>query len=292
MVALWRRWLQRWQAPSYIRRSPLVLINGLAEQAETWFFNVRAWRRDFDVFVPNLLNYEGPAIHRRIGEGSPIDIDYLVEQLRTYLTGYVQRPPYNFVANSMGGKVAVEYAVRYPEEVARLVLLCPSGLAEQEVLPIVEGVRRSDMQAVVDSVFYDARCVPAELGEYYKQKVKSRYWRTGLLRTVRGTMGHRVRHLLAHVVQPTLLVVGRDDRIVDPRQAVEAARLLPRGKLVVLPRCGHAPQIEAAPAVNRLVADFLRAPWSDHGAAKARNDHPAKEPMRTKRAAHALDSPA
>src|SRR5436305_1472456 len=78
MVALWRRWLQRWQAPSYVRRSPLVLINGLAEQAESWFFNVPAWRRDFDVFVPNLLNYEGPALHRRIGDGQPIDIDYLV----------------------------------------------------------------------------------------------------------------------------------------------------------------------------------------------------------------------
>ena len=45
-----------------------------------------------------------------------------------------------------------EFAVRYPSQVARLVLLCPSGLAEEESLPIIEGVRRSDMEAVVRSV--------------------------------------------------------------------------------------------------------------------------------------------
>jgi pimeloyl-ACP methyl ester carboxylesterase len=258
MVALWRRWLQRWQAPTYARRPPLVLVNGLAEQAETWFFNLAAWRRDFDVYVPNLISYEGETLHRRIRERQPIDIDYLVEQLRTYITQYVQAPPYNLVANSMGGKVAVEYAVRYPEDVARLVLLCPSGLAEQERLPIIEGVRRNDMQTVVDSVFYDASCVPPSLGQYYKAQNKKRLWRTGLLKTVRGTMDHRVRHLLPRVTQPTLIVVGREDRIVNAREAAEAARRLPRGKMVTLPRCGHAPQIEAAETINRLVTDFLR----------------------------------
>jgi pimeloyl-ACP methyl ester carboxylesterase len=260
MVALWRRWLERWQAPGYGRRPPLILLNGLAEQAETWFRNVGAWRGTFDVHLPNLVAYDGAALHRRIAADQPISVDFLVEQLRIYLDEYVQTPPYHLVANSMGGKVAVEFAVRYPEAVARLVLLCPSGLAQQESLPIVEGVRGRNMQAVVDSVFHDLRCVPPSLGDYYTQQVRNRRWRTGLLRTVRGTMDHRVRELLPEVRQPTLLVVGREDRIVDPQQAMAAARRLPRGKMVVLPRCGHAPQIEAAPAVNRLVIEFLTQP--------------------------------
>jgi len=268
MVALWRRWLQRWQAPSYARRAPLVLINGLAEQAETWFFNSAVWREHFDVYVPNLIVYESVALHRRIAEGMPINVDYLVEQLRVYLAEYVQTPPYHLVANSMGGKVAVEFAVRYPDQVDRLVLLCPSGLADQESLPIIEGVRRSDMDAVVRSVFYNPRCAPSSLADYYLLKTKNRRWRTGFLRTVRGTMEHRVRDLLPRLTQPTLLVVGREDHIVNPQQATEAARLLPRGKLVVLPGCGHAPQIEAAGTINRLVTEFLKA-----GLAKMPREH-------------------
>ncbi len=279
MVALWRRWLRRWHAPTYARRAPLVLVNGLAEQQESWFFNAPFWRRDFEVHTPNLVSYDGAALHRRIQQGLPISIDFLVEQLRRYLAEYVQTPPYNLVANSMGGKVAVEFAVRHPEQVERLVLLCPSGLAQQEILPVVEGVRRSDMQAVVDSVFFDPRCVPASLGEYYKKQVKNRRWRTGLLRTVRGTMDHRVRDLLPCVQQPTLLVVGQEDRIVDPQQAVEAAALLPRGRLVMLPRCGHAPQIEAADTVNRLVAAFVSETPTARPQAKVMTEEAALEPV-------------
>jgi pimeloyl-ACP methyl ester carboxylesterase len=260
MVALWRRWLQSWHTPSYQRRPPLVLINGLAEQAETWFLNVPAWRRDFDVHVPNLIAYEGAALHRRVADGLPISIEYLVEQLRVYLDEYVQTPPYHVVANSMGGKVAVEFAVRYPEQVSRLVLLCPSGLSEKERLPIIEGVRRSDMDAVVRSVFCNPWHAPAPLAQYFLRQTKNRRWRTGFLRTIRGTMEHRVRDLLPRLPQPTLLVVGKDDQIVNPLQAFEAGRMLPRGKLVVLPRCGHAPQIEMAGTINRMVKDFLTGP--------------------------------
>jgi pimeloyl-ACP methyl ester carboxylesterase len=236
----------------------LVLINGLAEQAESWFCNLAAWREHFEVYLPNLLAYEGAALHRRIDQGHAIDIDYLVQQLRIYLEEFVQTPPYHLVANSLGGKVAVEFAVRHPNLVARLVLLCPSGLSHQERLPIVEGVRRSDLKSVVDTVFYNPRHLHAKVADYYQRQFGNRRWRLGLLRTIRGTMDHRVRDILGQVRQPTLLVVGRQDRIVDPQQAISAARLLPRGRLEILDRCGHAPQMEKADFVNRLVVDFLR----------------------------------
>lgn len=242
---------------AYGRKPALVLINGLAEQAETWFRNVRAWRRHFDVHAPNIVLYDGAALHRRIAEGLPIDVEYLVGQLHTYLDSFVQAPPYSLVASSMGGKVAVEYAVRCPDRVARLVLICPSGLGEEEQLPIVEGVRRSDMRAMVDSVFYDARLVDRDVVRYYQGRFTDRRWRVGLLRTIRGTMGHNVRDLLPRVGQPTLLVSGQEDRIVDPEHAAAVAPLLPRGRFVCIPQCGHAPQMEKAKVVNRLVIEFL-----------------------------------
>jgi pimeloyl-ACP methyl ester carboxylesterase len=257
MIALWRNWIRSLGAPSYVRRQPLVLVNGLAEQAESWFANVKAWRRHFEVYTPTLVAYDRESLHERIEEGHPIDVEYLVERLRIYLRSFVQTPPYNLLANSMGGKIAVEYAVRYPEDVRRLVLLCPSGLAVEERLPIVEGVRGRDMQAVIDSVFSDRRFSHPRLADYYQARLKDKRWRTGLLRTIRGTTSHSVRNRLAEVTQPTLLVVGSEDRIVDPVQSIAAGRQLPRGQIVVLPKCGHAPQIERARKVNRLVIDFL-----------------------------------
>jgi pimeloyl-ACP methyl ester carboxylesterase len=260
VVGHWRHWLERWHGSPYARRQPLVLINGLAEQSESWFRNQAFWRRYFDVHLPNLLVYDGPALHQRIEEGLPISVDYLVEQLRLYLESFVQTPPYHLVAASLGGKVAVEYAVRYPEQVARLVLLCPSGMGDEERLPIVEGVRRSDLRALVDSVFHDPRRVEPRLLVYYQRQFANRRWRSGLLRTIRGTMDHCVRDSLAQVTQPTLLVSGREDRIVDPAQAASAARLLPHGQYLSIPQCGHAPQMEKPWLVNRLVVHFLTSP--------------------------------
>jgi pimeloyl-ACP methyl ester carboxylesterase len=245
-------------APAYSRRAPVILINGLAEQAESWYCNLDAWRRHFDVYTPQLLAYEGAGLHRRIAAGRPVDIDYLVERLHEYLDGFVQSPPYHLIANSMGGKVAVEFAARYPDEVARLVLLCPSGLSDVERLPVIDGVRRNDARSLVSSVFQDPSHTDPKLLAYYEKQFANRRWRSGLVRTIRGTMDHRVRDRLAQVTQPTLLVVGSEDRIVDPRQAIEAAGLLSRGKLVVLQGCGHAPQIEQADVINRLVVGFLQ----------------------------------
>jgi pimeloyl-ACP methyl ester carboxylesterase len=151
----------------------------------------------------------------------------------------------------------VEFAVRYPPLVSRLVLICPSGLGDEEHLPVVEGVRRSDFRALIDSVFCDPRRVDPDLVDYYRRQFANRRWRSGLLRTVRGTMDHVVRPLLPHVTQPTLLISGSEDRIVNPRHAAEAARDLPNGRFVLIPHCGHAPQMERPRVVNRLVFDFL-----------------------------------
>jgi 2-hydroxy-6-oxonona-2,4-dienedioate hydrolase len=256
VIAPWN-WLERLTHEPYARRRPLVLINGLAEQAESWFRNERHWRRHFDVHTPNLLVYDGPALQARIEAGLPVTVEYLVGQLREYLRSFVQTPPYHLVASSLGGKVAVEFAVRYPEEVARVVLLCPSGMGDEERLPIVEGVRRNDPRSVVESVFHDPRCADPRLLAYYKRQFANRRWRTGLLRTVRGTMDHCVRDRLPLLPQPTLLVSGREDRIVDPRAAAEAAKLLPDGEFLSVPDCGHAPQMEKPWLINRLVVHFL-----------------------------------
>jgi pimeloyl-ACP methyl ester carboxylesterase len=257
MVGQWRDWLEQLKPHPYARRQPLVLINGLAEQAESWFRNLPYWRRYFDIYMPNVLVYDGPGLHQRIDSGQPISVDYLVEQLHLYLTQFVQTPPYHLVAASLGGKVAVEYAVRYPDQVSRLVLLCPSGMGDEERLPIVEGVRRNDARAVVDSVFYNPRKVDRRLLSYYKRQFASRRWKTGLLRMVRGTMEHVVRDRLAELRQPTLLVSGAKDRIVDPATAAEAALRLPQGHYLSIPRCGHAPQMEKPSRINPLVVHFL-----------------------------------
>ena len=136
------------------RVAPLILVNGLAEQGESWFANRLDRARHFDVKTPELLLYDGDSLHRRIDGGGEITIDYLTDRLEQFLDEFVQRPPYNLVGSSLGGQVLVTYAVRHPKKVAKLVLLCPSGFYGDENLPMIEGVKRNNYDALVGSVFY------------------------------------------------------------------------------------------------------------------------------------------
>ena len=258
-MAPWNGLMDRIRPKAYGRKPPLVLINGLAEQHESWFLNKRYWSRFFDVYQPNILVYDGAALHDRIKAKLPITVDYLVDELHTFVERFVQNPPYHLVASSLGGKVAVEFAARYPKLVNRVVLLCPSGMGDEEQLPIMDGVMRNDMQSVVRSVFHKNRFVDRDIVKYYKLSMGNRKWKSGLLKTVRGTLEFTVRERLKDVKAQTLLVTGENDKICDPVVAEAAARNLPCGHFRSIPACGHAPQIEKYRLVNRLVAHYLTA---------------------------------
>ncbi|MDX1945528.1 MAG: alpha/beta hydrolase [Pirellulaceae bacterium] len=244
---------------SYGERPPLVLINGLAEQGESWFRSVDYWRKWFDVHLPGILVYDGPVMQRRLASGQPVSVDFLADRLEQYLDEFVQRPPYRLVASSLGGQVAVEYTSRHPEKVAGLVLICPSGMGSEEKLPITEGARHKDYQGLVGSVFHNRRLVPPAVVDYYARKFNHKPWRKALFQTVRGTKRHSVRDKLRRIERPTLVICGREDQIVDPLVVESAVAGIPSMKFVMLDQCGHAPQLEMPGVVNPLVARFLRA---------------------------------
>jgi abhydrolase domain-containing protein 6 len=245
---------------AYKRPSPLILVNGLAEQSESWFANRRQLARHFDVKVPEILVYDGDSLHRHIDAGGEVTVDYLADRLATYLDEFVQRPPYHLVGSSLGGQICLTLAARHPELVSKLVLIAPSGLFGDEHLPVMDGVRRSDYDSLVGSVFHRRSHFATEsLVGAIENKFQSRKWKKGILKTLRGTVGHSVADLLDQVPHPTLIIWGSDDRIIsDIPGSMRAAERLIKGRQLVIPKCGHAPQIEKSRLVNTLVTRFLR----------------------------------
>ena len=258
---------------NYKRRMPLVLVNGLAEQPESWFANKTHLSRQFDVKVPEILVYDGDSLHDWIDAGGEVTVDYLTERLARFLDEFVQRPPYYLVGSSLGSQVTLTYATRFPEKVSKMVLICPSGLHGDENLPMIEGVRRSNYESLVKSVFHRDHFVSDELVEALTRKFQNRRWKKGVLRTLRATVGHSVGSLLERVSQPTLVIWGANDRVLsDVPGAMRAAGRILNVRQVVIPKCGHAPQIEKPRLVNHLISRYLRD--------KLRTIPPALDPSR------------
>ena len=88
------------------------------------------------------------------------------------------------------------------------------------------------------------------------------------LRAVVGPSGQReiLRHRLPELVMPTLIVWGARDRVVPLAQARDAVGRLRRGRLAVIPDCGHPPQIERPELFLEALGSFLDGPagsdWS------------------------------
>ena len=77
---------------TYQRPDPLILVNGLAEQSESWFANRAHLSRHFDVKVPELLVYDGDSLHKFIESGGEVTVEYLAERLSCRARGD-GRPP-------------------------------------------------------------------------------------------------------------------------------------------------------------------------------------------------------
>ncbi len=270
---------------AFDRENPLILVNGLAEQSVSWFANRRSWSRHFDVKIPELLVYDGASLHRHIDAGGEVSIDYLTERLAAYLNEFVQRPPYNLVGSSLGGQIIATFAVRYPELVSKLVFICPSGFYGDENLPMMEGVRRSQYDTLVKSVFHRRQFASEELVNVIAKKFQNREWKKGVLRTLRGTLGHSVADLLDKIPHPSLTIWGTEDKVIaDVAGSVRAAERILKVRQVVIPKCGHAPQIEKSHLVNQLVTRFLRdglktiPPQLDPGRYLAKEGNPSRPP--------------
>jgi pimeloyl-ACP methyl ester carboxylesterase len=246
------------QRDTYFRTSPLILINGLAEQSESWYHNRANWQQHFEVHTPGILVYDGPILQQRLAGQLPISVAYLKERLAEYLEKFVQTPPYHLIASSLGAQIAVEYASERPETIDRLVLICPSGMGSDERLPIFAGARHKDYRGLVESTFHDSRLVSSNVISYYEQKFKSKAWRKALFETVRGTKSHSIRQRLSAIDRPVLVICGKEDRIVDTHVIQEAVAPLANYQCVTIANCGHAPQLERPEIVNRLTTDFLQ----------------------------------
>lgn len=160
--------------------------------------------------------------------------------------------------HSLGGQVAVDYCVRYPQRVSRLVLTASAGLFEHN---LGHGVRPNPcpeyIREIGRDIFYDPVHITDEHIEFTRDLLAERSSIRFLLRLAKATRDRSVRDLLHQIDIPTLIVWGRDDAITPPFVAEEFCRRIPDAELMFLDQCGHAPPVEQPKAFARALREFI-----------------------------------
>jgi pimeloyl-ACP methyl ester carboxylesterase len=241
----------------------VVLLHGFASSLETWKDVIPALAKDHRVLALDLKGFGWT--DRPAGDYSP------AEQARIVLALLDARgvDRASVVAHSWGSSVALELALAAPERVTRLALY-DAWVYEDQLPTFFLWARAAGVGEALFSLFYaeradermalaffDRRALDEPAAQAVERALERPGTKAAALAAVRGQRYSAVEPRYRTVDQPTLLLWGREDVVSSVRVGERLVRDLPRARLVVYPRCGHFPMIEARGASTADLRAFL-----------------------------------
>jgi 2-hydroxy-6-oxonona-2,4-dienedioate hydrolase len=231
-----------------------VLLHGLCGSVDDWRSVMELLSGDFRVIAPQFPIRRRPGWEPRVVQS----IAEFTELTRELLDSLGVRRAV-FCGHSLGGQIAIDFSLRYPERVAQIVLCGSAGLGERTML---EGrlpqLTRDFVHARVREIFYEEHHANHALVEEMHDLLLDRRTLKQLVRAAMASRAYDVRERLGRLNVSALLIWGKDDTITPPSLARVFQRGLRTARLEMLDQCGHAPPIERPEQVAALLHAFVR----------------------------------
>jgi pimeloyl-ACP methyl ester carboxylesterase len=250
---------------------PAVLVHGLGGQWQNWLENIPRLALDRRVVAMDLPGF-GLTPEPQDNEGISIPrygrfVNALCDKLGL---GTVE-----LVGNSMGGFVAAEVAIQFPERVGRLVLVSAAGISSAEALqgPILTFGRVATAIATNSVARFRwlasrpvTRHISLALVARHPRLLKPDFAYEGFFKgagkpgfddALRASLEYDFRDRLPEVKVPTLIVWGEKDSIIPVRDADEFERLIEDSRKLVMKDTGHIPMAERPVTFNDVLVEFL-----------------------------------
>ncbi|MBX5487841.1 MAG: alpha/beta fold hydrolase [Mycolicibacterium hassiacum] len=253
---------------------PLLMLHGSGPGVSGW----RNYRGNLATFAQHyrclVLEFPGFGVSDDFG-GHPV-ID--AQAATVEFVDALQLDRVDVIGNSMGGGVAINFAINHPDRVGRLVTI--GGIGTNIFSPgPSEGIRLLQefyedptRQRLVDwlkSMVYDQSLITEQLIEERwalasdpktlesARRMYSKAAYAAMMEMMRKADVPMPWAVMHKVAAPTLLTWGRDDRVSPLDMSLIPMRTIPNAQLHVFPNCGHWVMIEAKEAFERTVLAFL-----------------------------------
>lgn len=245
---------------------PIVLIHGSGPGVSAW----ANWR----FTIPELAANNRVIALDMLGFGytdpAP-DGDYTQLAWLKHLTGFLDAlglGKVSLLGNSFGGAMSLAFAVANPDRVDKMVLMGSGGLdfPVTDALAAVWGYRPSiqNMQKVMDAFVFNRALLNDDLIEMrYRASIRPGI-SEAFAQMFAENQQDKVREIatdearISKLPHDTLIVHGREDRVLPLDHAMRLHHLIQRSQLHIFGQCGHWTQIEQRLRFNELAATFFR----------------------------------
>jgi 2-hydroxy-6-oxonona-2,4-dienedioate hydrolase len=232
---------------------PVVMLHGLFGCADNWRPIMEDLAGDY-----RFLSLQFPIDH---GGDRPYQSFQSIDQLTDHVERFFDEMALDravLCGNSLGGQVAIDYCLRHPERVEKLILAGSAGLYERNLSGGKIGrLSRSLVRAQACEIFHDPVHVTDEVVEDIYAMLADRKYRRFVLRVAKATRDRQMLSELADVRVPTMIIWGRNDTITPPFVADQFCDHIPGAELAFIDQCGHAPPIEQPKQFAHLLHAFL-----------------------------------
>ncbi|MBK8969642.1 MAG: alpha/beta fold hydrolase [Saprospiraceae bacterium] len=227
----------------------LLLLHGLFGALSNFEGIFRRFSDRYNVVIPILPIYEMPIF------------EVSVMGLVNFVTRFVEYKNYekvHLVGNSLGGHIALLYALAHPERIASITLTGSSGLFESAFGTAFP--KRGDYEYIkrkTGDTFYDPSVATKELVDEVFGIVNDRNKAIRVVATAKSAVRHNLADKLHKIKAPALLIWGKQDTVTPPFVADKFHELIADSRLHFLDECGHAPMMEKPDAFNNILSAFL-----------------------------------
>jgi 2-hydroxy-6-oxo-6-(2'-aminophenyl)hexa-2,4-dienoate hydrolase len=245
---------------------PLILLHGGGAGADSvgnWKSTISQFSRHFRTLAMDMVGFG------ETGKPDPASFAYSqsarVQHLRDFLDAVnIQRA--SIVGNSMGGATAIGLAVDDPQRVKRLVLMGSAGLntsLHADLMPVInydftrEGMVRLIRALTNERFVPDPGLVDYRLQKSLEPQTRAAYGATMKWIKEQGGLFYPPQ-FIARVACPTLVINGKDDKVVPLANAYRFLELIPDSWGYIVPHCGHWAMMERPREFVRACLEFLR----------------------------------
>ena len=242
----------------------LLMIHGFGANRDNWLRLARHFTDRYRVIALDLPGFGDSDLP----PGS-YDVGTQAERLADILDvmGIKQA---HVLGNSMGGHIAALYAARYPDRVHSLALFANAGidsphkselyrlLTSGAANPLVVK-QPQDFDNLLQFVFVEPPYLPASLKRYLGERAMVRAEHYGMVFKQLVERSIPLEPELTKIQAPTLLLWGRQDRVLDVSSIEVMQPLLRSSSVVIMDNVGHAPMLERPEESALLYRRFLQS---------------------------------